>query len=538
MPPTFFPSLCFSRTDKGILREQEVLERLSYSLPEDYAIFHTVAWHTLHHDRDHYGEIDIVVVAPSGNLLLMEVKAGEVRVDNQNLVKQYGQQVRQIEWRNRQQHAAMVGALQRCRLHAHVTSCLVLPDCRVGPYGGAVGLPRERIIDADSYDRLGTLVKSFMTNGHSHSAFDAIVAFLSNHFRVSQDLRHLGKMVRNQTMRLSEGLATWVPRITSPSGGFHIQATAGSGKTQLALTLLNEAAHTGQHALYVCFNRSLADCMRARAPASTSVMTFHERCLSYWKATQGDPACFSDPAFFSVLEGHYLDAEFPQDLDCLIIDEGQDFVPDWVNALLRQVKETGRFYILEDEAQRLYSRQGFVLPEAVRIECHDNFRTPCAIVRAIEAWNLSPYPIDAKSPYEGQPPQIRYYDDEADLEAQTREAVDALRNQGIPPDEIVVLSAHGLTQSRLVKKEKLGGHTLRRFTGNYNEAGEALWSEGDILMDSVYRYKGQSCTALILTEVDFSLNTEMGRRKLFVAMTRALLSVTIIAKKGVFSVLG
>ncbi|NBP40993.1 MAG: DUF2075 domain-containing protein, partial [Betaproteobacteria bacterium] len=54
-----------------------------------------------------------------------------------------------------------------------------------------------------------------------------------------------------------------------------VQGTAGSGKTQLALHLLRDAAAAGS-ALYVCFNRPLADAMKSISPSEVHVVTFHE----------------------------------------------------------------------------------------------------------------------------------------------------------------------------------------------------------------------------------------------------------------------
>ena len=47
-------------------------------------------------------------------------------------------------------------------------------------------------------------------------------------------------------------------------------------------------------------------------------------------------------------------------------------------------------------------------------------------------------------------------------------------------------------------------------------------------MESVYRYKGQSAPAVVLSEVDFAELTTTERRKLFVGLTRARMAVEIV----------
>jgi hypothetical protein len=108
--------------------------------------------------------------------------------------------------------------------------------------------------------------------GAVHSQVDrpALRRLLLNQFRAVPAVDVLRDQLQGTVRRLADGLATWVPRIGSPSGAFRIQATAGSGKTQLALQLLENAAAAGKHASYVCYNRSLADHVRHIATARGS----------------------------------------------------------------------------------------------------------------------------------------------------------------------------------------------------------------------------------------------------------------------------
>ncbi len=151
------PAIDALRHDGGLYRELDVLDRLQQSLPDGYEVFHSVAWQTAHHGEGRHGEIDLVVLAPSGNILLVEVKAGELALIDGNLVKLYGQREHDVARQTRVQHAAMVNRLAESGLHAHVTSCVVLPDFRIDE-ARIVAMPRERIIDANDYAQLGTRV--------------------------------------------------------------------------------------------------------------------------------------------------------------------------------------------------------------------------------------------------------------------------------------------------------------------------------------------------------------------------------------------
>ena len=391
------PALDTLRHDAGLYRELDVLDRLQQSLPGGYEVFHSVAWQTAHQGEDRHGEIDLVVLAPSGNILLVEVKAGELALIEGNLVKLYGQREHDVARQTRVQHAAMLNRLAEAGLHAHVTGCVVLPDYQVEE-ARIVSMPRERIIDANDYAHLGTRVRELLEHGSSRSDVQSLRRFLGNVFKVSIDLQVLGDQVRQTSRRLADGLATWFPRIASPSGVVRIQATAGSGKTQLALRLLDDAAAAGHRALYVCFNRTLADHIGRIAPARARVSSFHELCVEHWRRTQGEPDFTAEGIFQAVVERYGSDAQdFEALYDLVIIDEGQDFDPAWVASLLPQLREDGRLYLLEDEAQRLYERDGFDLDGAVSVRCNDNFRSPRAIVDVINALGLAEGTVEARS---------------------------------------------------------------------------------------------------------------------------------------------
>jgi superfamily I DNA and RNA helicase len=58
--------------------------------------------------------------------------------------------------------------------------------------------------------------------------------------------------------------------------------------------------------------------------------------------------------------------------------------------------------------------------------------------------------------------------------------------------------------------------------------GGPIYSEGELLLESVYRFKGQSAPAVILAEVDFDALDERETRKLFVGASRAMMKLVIV----------
>jgi len=523
--PGQLPSL---REDGGLFRELDVLERLRSGLPDGYEIFHEVNWHSIHEGIDRHGEVDIVVLSPDGNVLLMEVKAGQVLLREGGIFKRYGQQEKDVARQCRVQYAGMVARLKQAGLHPYLTNCLVLPDYKV-PMGQVVSIPRERIIVADEYDQLASRIQALLVTGSGTADVEDVRRFLCNEFQISPTIAILRDQLHGATQRLSDGLAVWVPRISHPSGVVRIQATAGSGKTQLALRLLENAAAEKESALYVCYNRPLADTISRIAPARSIVACFHELAVEYYRRNCGEPD-FSNPEIYKVaVDAYHQDSEnFSPKYDLLIIDEGQDFVPQWVASLLPLLKPSGRLYLMEDESQRLYDREAFDLPDAVMLNCNDNYRSPQAVCQVINALGLVAPAILSKSPYQGELPEFLQYDSEATLIEQTEQAVLSLLEQGFTLSDIVILTGHGRSKSTLLNVERIGRFMTRRFTGAYTRNGDPVWSDGELMVESIYRFKGQSAPAIILSELDFTELTVQERRKLFVGMTRAQLNLQIV----------
>ena len=246
----------------------------------------------------------------------------------------------------------------------------------------------------------------------------------------------------------------------------------------------------------------------------------------------GEPD-FAAQDTYAKLTQHYCETveqntEMQGRYQLLVVDEGQDFDPAWVAALLPQLADDGRIYLLEDDAQRLYARDEFDLSDVVVVNCRDNFRTPRAVCSVINALALTEPPIDAQAAYEGELPNFYTYNSDKALLRETERAVQALMTRGIALSDIAVISWRGLAKALLVQTPTLGQFSLRRPTGKYTNAGDAVWTEGDLLVESVYRFKGQSAAGIVLTEVDFEELDEGTKRKLFVGLTRTQLAVEVV----------
>ena len=514
----------------GYALEIRLLEMLRVGLPDSFDVFHGLVWSSIHKDIQRFGELDLTVVSPQGHVLVLEVKAGEVFSDQGLLLKIYGQEKpKDIGHQLGRQHGALRNRLVKAHMaDVYVDAMLVLPDHKLQSEG--LAYPRDRIVDATQMSVFCSLVRDSFSHSTAQPDRTALLAFLANHFELVPDVSAQIGQVQSSITHLSSGLATWMPRITHAEQVYLIEATAGSGKTQLALKLLRDAALSQERALYVCFNRPLAEHVQCLAPSNAEVTTFHQLCRDYSERI-GLALDFSHDGVFKEMVQRYVQAAegFPKRVDMLVVDECQDFDMEWVQALSAQLSPQGRLYVMGDSQQQLYDRERFELPHAVRIVCNDNFRSPQKVVHAINQLQLIDQRIEACSAHEGQTPGFHTHDEKAGSHDKVLEQ--CLRNlwtEGFTPNQVTVVSFKGVKNSHVITMSQLSGHRTRRTTGQFDAAGNALWHEGELLVESVYRFKGQSAPVVVLCEVDFEELTPVSARKLFVGITRGQLRVEVV----------
>jgi len=163
----------------------------------------------------------------------------------------------------------------------------------------------------------------------------------------------------------------------------------------------------------------------------------------------------------------------------------------------------------------------FDVDDAVTVTSHENFRSPRAIVRLINGLRLTGTEVEALSPYDGEIPDPIVYERPDRIASCTASAVERCLQRGFGLDDIAIVSMRGRERSAVLGGDRLESWTLRRFTGNYDEGGGAIWTEGQLLIDTVRRFKGQAAGAIVLTECDLVQLDPISRRLLFVGLTRA-----------------
>lgn len=187
--------------------------------------------------------------------------------------------------------------------------------------------------------------------------------------------------------------------------------------------------------------------------------------------------------------------------------------------------------------QNLYGRPQVGLIGWVTLHADTNYRSPRDVLAYLNRLLDPQRRIEAASPIAGADVELLTYADTAGLVDATKRAVSLGLQAGFRKNDIALVTFSGRDRSHLLRLDRLGPHRLRSFTGRYDLLGAPEFCDGDLLIETVYRFKGQAAPCVILTEVDFAQLDDLAQRKLFVGMTRASMKLIVVLSERAAEVL-
>ena len=288
--------------------------------------------------------------------------------------------------------------------------------------------------------------------------------------------------------------------------------------------------------LLVCYNRPLAERIKARVGAQGYVNTWYGFCHAFLES-RGHALDFSrvqaDPAFWQRVQEQVTGEDIPPEwtFDALIVDEGQDFETEWLEILNLFLREGAAILWLEDPVQNLQDKPPVATEGFVGYRCSINYRSPESIARFIR--DTLPFEFDLGNDLPGLGVGVHGYTEPEEQPRLVARIVQDLVRRGFSHDHIVVLTCRGVRHSVFSDFDQVGGIRLRRFTGGYNMNGDQVLTAGQLRFDSVYRFKGQEASAVILVDVDpDGGRLEREERVLFCGMTRATVRLELVVRAG------
>jgi superfamily I DNA/RNA helicase len=199
--------------------------------------------------------------------------------------------------------------------------------------------------------------------------------------------------------------------------------------------------------------------------------------------------------------------------DAILIDEGQDFDDTWwvvLQDFLKDEKE-GVFYIFFDENQRLYLADNNIPIQTTQFYIDENCRNTRHIHDAMLPYAQESEESLCEGP-KGRPIEIipiRSAAGRIELEQCLHRLI---REQGLTPADIIILTATGERRSQWREGEPIGEF---RLTWKLEKV-----ARNAIRVCTIYRFKGLESPVVILTELD-RRSGEFGNQLIYVGLSRA-----------------
>jgi hypothetical protein len=494
-----------------------------------------VNWQSKRGGRQGDGEADFVLLNASSGVTVLEVKGGQVTLEEgwwystdrngqRNPIKNpYEQAVASKH--------ALIDYLRQAGLPMQripVNYAVVFPDITLRAPLGPAG-PRE--ISRDANDLRDIRAASRRTAAHWGASCRMTTAELRRIIELLAPTvvvrRRLAEDIADAEELLIELTDTqiWVFSQLKSVRNALILGAAGTGKTVLAIERARRLAADGLSVLLVCYNEllgkrlgeELADERRVRA------CTFHALCLGeaaqarlpipaerderWWE--EGAPELLIEAA---ALEGTTFDA--------IIVDEGQDFCQLWFESLrlLAQGAQDAPFYVFADWHQQLYRRSWEAPADWTRLELDINCRSTLPIAaRVAGIFGEAP----ASKGAEGPAP--RFYEIDVAREGirfVQRFVSRLLLEEGLAPKQICVLTDDAGVVARL--RELLAGDKPFVPMGGHG-----------VVIETVARFKGLEAEAIVLMLTDGLQDGLEGRAALYTAMSRAQSALFVISSPRV-----
>jgi hypothetical protein len=291
-----------------------------------------------------------------------------------------------------------------------------------------------------------------------------------------------------------------------------INGCAGTGKTLLALEKSRRLADSGDKVLLLCYNTFLREFLQSPQNAYNGVSA--HSIFSLASELTGKYPIPEDEIASVILD--YTKQDFAY--DSVVIDEGQDFPEDCIEALESCTRRS--FYVFYDKNQLVQKSK---LPEWLeRVECrlklHKNCRNTKQIAETVARsvritdMKLPPYPVDGVSK-----PVFKIADYE-----QTQNVIRMLLRKiigiGVKKERIAILTVRTGNDSRLTGIQKLGDYGLCEAPGQ------------DVLFTTIRKFKGLEADAVILIDVTLdTFRSEEMRRDFYVGISRAKQYLYVVA---------
>ncbi len=545
----------YIQNDSKRAAERKVYEALEQSLDEKFHVFYSVAWLTRRRSGGAMdGEVDFVVGHPEHGILLIEVKGGRIgrdgrtgvwasmdRQGNAHKIKNPVEQVKNAKY----------ALMDKLKEHPYWKNrwiefghAVVLPDCETPGSPLAPEAPFDIVSFSADMERLAEKIADIFQYWRRSQerefrlgadGLKLLTQMLAPTFELRMPLGTVLAEEDRQILQLTEQQFK-VLDLLSRQCRVAISGGAGTGKTVLALEKAKRLASEGLRVLLTCFNRALADYLKASVEEvkNLQVCNFHQLC--YQMAKTADVTLPSSGG----ADREFFDRTMPESLlqsldktdtryDAIVVDEGQDFLESWWDPLQLCLTDPGSgiLYIFYDDNQRIYRKVSSFPGDLVEIPLFENLRNTKKI-HSLASRFYHGAAVTAKGP-EGRDVEVVQLRSPDVVSRETGRLLHRLiREEEIPPADIAILCGKSVARGAFGQSWKVGAFEV---TSSQDVEPKK------VLLQSIRAFKGLERRVILLADID-GLSADDADSLVYVGVTRARTHLAVLAEKATVDRLG
>ena len=513
----FYPNRISVEATRG---ERFVFERL-HDLDDSWYVLHSVSFVAQERRGPRVGEIDFVLLNIRVGMLVLEVKDGTYEIEGRSwfaLRNGNRERLSKSPFEQAVDNRYKLARWIKNNSGVQVPSghCVVFTDGRpngqLGPEGPAAITLTGQSLNA-AREAIGTVVEHWRVAPWTPSVedFESVLTALAPTASVAPTLDYVVDVAAADMERLTEHQIRLtnqqldVVAATSSDSASLVLGAAGTGKTLLALQRAQLVSRSGAKVGLVCGPKHLRLEFR-RKLQSQGALGDPRDLLASLHETAGGVAPVGQEPWEDAL---HLVEKFGPQLDCLIIDEAQNYEPMLLEALRELVHPNGTTIFFADPYQR--DSTGTWRPQGGLHEywLTENCRNTLPIARLVARLSGALPPV-ADAP--GLRPQ--FVTEEETTQAL---AVSVIKDLAVrlPPSKIVVLTRSD------------GHRTLRADLGRAGLPLQTQVGDEGVLVCSVEEFRGCEAPAIVYVANEPPASD---RTSDYIATSRACSHLTVVGR--------
>lgn len=488
-------------------------------------------------------EIDFLIFDGKNNLICLEVKGGEIAYNGaERKWYQNGSEMkRSPDWQASSATRAVIEFLGKEAGGLNINWALAFPNCsRPAGSGRIAEVPDELILDSQTLLNPTAAIKQICDYNETHMGREGVSKYQASNI-LERILRSVGFITKIGVRLLHDSkqlvLATdqqlEILDDLELNSKTAVMGYAGTGKTIIATEFAKRSAEKGQKVLLLFYNRMVANTVRYGLGRDSSIecSTFHSLARHQIESIDqnwwDDNKSSEDPDFWDMIVPlkmmELLESKDPL-YDAIIVDEGQDFKPEWFETLEKLLipDEASRFVVFYDGNQDIFGRWKS-LPWQPNTYTKKHLKKNCRNTKAIISYLneiINSDMVGFEYSPAGQPVCFKKTNNSIQEAESIKNDVVTLLKEGVAPGKIVILINESLAESTVSSIQKIGPYPVEWMRKTYRSDSTA------IQVTNIRNFKGLEADVVLVIGYHHE-NSKLNPEILYTQASRASLILII-----------